>query len=146
VQVEEQLPPAQIGVPPEHCVLVWHGAGGGVGTHAPLVQVVSVGQAAPPLQSVRHWPSSHTVPAGHWLEYVHEFDAAVQLPPAQTRPVAQSAFVVQPHGPRSPPHFGPASTGGGACPLSGLPASAPITPVPPSGGFEIGEQEYPSHW
>ena len=68
MHVAEQVPPAQIGVLPEHCVLVWQGAGGGVGVHAPLVQVVFVGQAAPPLQSVRHCPSSHTVPAGHWLE------------------------------------------------------------------------------
>ena len=77
---------------------------------------------------------------------MHEFDAAVHVPPAQTKPVVQSALVVQPHGPRSPPHFGPAS-GGAVWPLSGVvvPPSLPTVLVPPS-GFEIGEQEYPSHW
>ena len=106
------VPPAQTGVPDGHWELDVHVVPLPFGTHAPFTHDDPVAHDVAE-HAGRHWPSSHTSPDGHWLEYWQAFDEAVQTPPTQTWPVAHSVFVVHAHGPSAPPHVGPES-----CPAS----------------------------
>jgi hypothetical protein len=80
---------------------------GGVGWQTPFSHVEPSPHGAD-VQLVRHWPSAHTFPAPHSLEYVHVSSFGVHAPETQTSPPAQSAAFAHGHGPALPPqasHF-----------------------------------------
>jgi hypothetical protein len=73
-----------------------------------LEQVDPVAQPAPEdepgEQLGRHLPSSQTSPLGHWLVYVQMLEVGSHEPATQVSALEQSLFVVQGHGPLTPPH------------------------------------------
>jgi hypothetical protein len=78
-----QCPATQSGSAAGHCALALHVDPVGAGWHPPFTHVKPEAHAVA-LQSGTQAPSSQTSPGAHWLEYSQAFDAAVQIPSAQT--------------------------------------------------------------
>jgi hypothetical protein len=95
-------PARQFGVGLEHCASPVQVPPVADGLHTPLSHVKPSPQDAAS-QLARHWPSAHTFPSPHSLEYLHVFFASVQVPDTQAWPLAQSVAVWQGQGPAVPP-------------------------------------------